>query len=179
MKASESVEQLQLDANRLHLARHDLYEAAAYLRLLIARLAHAADDGPEAQDPAPAFLIAFIVVYSRPFMKSWSQGSATAKVTPADIGLFDDQPYLEPIHDLVIRARDKMVAHSDWEFRNARLEESDSSSGVVRSYRSHHYPSDFNPADLKRLVDHVEAELNFKAHALDVKVGKLRRKDEG
>lgn len=176
MKDSESEEQLLRDANRLHLAKNDLYEAAAYLRLLTARPVHAVEDGPEAQDPAPAFLIAFVVVYSRPFLNSWSQGSATPKVTPSDIGLFDDQPDLEPIHDLVIRTREKMVAHSDWEFRQTSLVESNTPGGVVRMYRSRHYPSDFVPADLRRLVYHVETVLAFKAHALDVKIGELRRK---
>lgn len=95
-------------AHRLALAEADMGEAENYWNGLV-------DLGRCPRPIWDSVILAIIVVYSRCFIHSESEGKALNKVPIGRIRLFDGEPELRKLHDQILELRMKAVAHSDWE----------------------------------------------------------------
>jgi len=94
--------------NRLSLARKDLREAQVYLS------AFRVDLHPTVQR---ALLVAAIISYARPFRGGWANRTQPIAPKVDDTlgeGLSDAQ---QDLHILLLRYRDKAIAHSDFELK--------------------------------------------------------------
>lgn len=119
-------------------------------------------------DAENAIFIALIVVYARPFVRSFSDGKADPKVVPEDLQLFDGESELEILHRQVIDLRNSAVAHSDWTQHHTELITSNKQYGLRREHSSPDYMKGLNLAQLRRLIRHVEVAIRGFAYDLDV-----------
>ncbi|GAB3647336.1 hypothetical protein [Ramlibacter alkalitolerans] len=98
-------------ARRLAQAMSDMREAGRYLRALHALVIK---EGWQTRGVADATMLAIIVVYARPFIKSRTEGRAAPKLDASALKLFEGRPALQQLHDRLLSLRDKGVAHADW-----------------------------------------------------------------
>lgn len=103
-----------------------------------------------------AVMHAAIVVYCRSFKNSYSNGQAD-KI--ADISLLDVSrtPRLLNLHRALLDARDRMIAHSDWERRSTRVvqridADSSMTQGVLRATTMAHGWENINEQEFRELA---------------------------
>lgn len=165
-------DELKARANRLHLAHLDMVEVKHYIDALDALACVRAKDDSWSSlvlgDAIPAIYIAIITVYARPFVNSYSKGTADPKLIPEDIQLFDNDCELEAFHNQIVALRSKAVAHADWTHHSTRLITDDKTFGLKREHSQPQYLQDINIALLLRLVEHVRVTTSSLAYDTDV-----------
>jgi hypothetical protein len=109
--------ELQL-ARRLTLAVADMEQARSYLRSLHAVVS---TSGWPPGGICDAAMLAVIVVYARPFMKSHSSGRAASKLDPEALQLFAGRPALKKLHEQLMGLRNQAIAHADWQHHRTML----------------------------------------------------------
>lgn len=172
MKDTPSTLELKAKANRLHLAHQDMVEVKQYIDAL-ETVTYAMEKDNEWSSfllfqAIPAIYIAIIIVYTRPFMNSYSKGEADSKLIPEGIQLFENDRELEDFHNQLIELRSTAVAHADWTQHSTRLITNDPQFGLKREHSQPDYAHGVDMVLLRRLVNHVEAATKGLAYDMDV-----------
>ena len=114
-------------ANRFHLLSKDAARAGDFVRSLLEQRATGVSD--TCGTIHSAVMTAAIVIYARSFLNSWnSTGQADPKADVTLLPMSSDLRLME-LHNRIIDARDRMIAHSDWDKRQSRVVEHFESEG--------------------------------------------------
>lgn len=160
-------------ANRMHLLAKDAARAGEYVRALQDQRAAGVED--RYGTIHSAVMTAAIVVYARSFLKN--HHSAGEADTKADISLLEvhKDPRLMDIHTRVLDARLRMIAHSDWDKRQSRVQmrsfsDDGRSGGVLRQSTSAEGWEGIQERDFLELVNAVWDQARQLAARLDREV---------
>jgi len=102
-----------------------------------------------------AILVAAVVAYSRPFVRSHSESAADLKLRPDKLGMFDNRPDLASLHELVITTRSEAVAHSDWKHRFTEVKDYNYKGGILRRLSTFDVTGVISLDAFQELVDFV------------------------
>ncbi|MET3916211.1 hypothetical protein ABID97_002993 [Variovorax sp. OAS795] len=173
---SDELEKLRSLANRVHVSLHDVEEALQFAETFkMLRGNPAIADIPSHGKAIEASLgMAAIVSYGRPFVASQSNGVADRLLKTTELGLFNGKPDLEASHDLFLMLRQKVVAHSDWQFRFSAVNTNDAWQSSIRQIWA------FDPTllltnfyDFIDLARHVRNFLTSQLMKLDLRISNL------
>lgn len=105
--------------NRYALAANDMQEVQQYLQAYhrVKQLMNV-DNMDVIAMACQGILSAAIVAYCRPFLRSDSAGFATPRVDGAEL---KSVHFLLDLHDLLLKKRNKFIAHADWSARKAEV----------------------------------------------------------
>lgn len=144
----------ELKANRLARLYQDLQEVTD---LLSARDQLAGASPPITTDTIEsarrACLATAVVAYCRAFMKSSGEQHATPKLTLKVLPIGREK-WARETHLSLLRVRNKLIAHSDWEYHNTALMRGDPELiGVVRRYSLPVVEPELDVPQFRRLAD--------------------------
>jgi len=132
----EKLKSAKRQIKRLIISQQDIFEAANYAYQLLKHeyyepdYLNRGDDfyNSDEETNMEALNTALIVAYSRPFLKSKGQDSATPSLPSKIIKSFDKSE-LE-LHNTILEKRNKAVAHSDADLYEANLSKSEYDGSV-------------------------------------------------
>lgn len=90
-----------------------------------------AEGSREYADHCEAIMVGAVVAYSRPFVKSLTDGNADDRLNAEELGLFSDRPDFAALHTSIVERRNKVAAHSDWKYHWTKVVGYDSESGGI------------------------------------------------
>lgn len=154
-------------ANRAHLTYKDVTEADDYLAAIQYLDATYAHELPhEMQRIRDGLFIAAVVVYSRSF-KSSNSSKADRKM---DINQLPHPLSAEELrmHEKILHARDKAVAHSDEKFHNTALISADHTARIRRSSLGTPWTAEVpSIVEFRKLAEHVRNSSHWLSDTLD------------
>jgi hypothetical protein len=158
-------------ANRLYLAAEDMRETMQYLEAYSELIEK---DSVAFDIHCSAILQLAIVCYCKSFMSSNCGNKADPKIELEAINVFKARKDLKELHDLLFTKRNKLIAHTEWEFHPTSLVSTyiDAGSGctsVFRKSRKYNPCAGFDVGKFIELVSHIEEEFNEMHHLLDCK----------
>ena len=165
------VEADKLTANRLSLGHQDMLDVKRYLAAAHdLRRVQESRGTSEYYDHCEAILVAAVVAYSRPFVRSHSNSAADAKIVPDRLGIFEQRPDLASRHARIIAVRSEAVAHSDWKHRFTEVKDYNYKGGILRRLSTFDVTGVVNIDELQELVEFVASKCLALGSDLDRKV---------
>lgn len=160
----------KLIANKIFLAARDMSEVGDYLCSLREVAKNRGNlNEYRLKKAMDAILIAAIVVYSRHFKATYSEGRALNFLKPEDVELFEGRPDLSDLHEKILRIRDQAVAHADWVNYSTSLIQSDEDRlGFSREFTRIDYMALIDIAKFQELLDHTWKVISDSAYSHDV-----------
>lgn len=161
-------------ANRFHLLAKDAARVGNLVRSLLEQRETGVSD--PSGNMRSAVMTAAIVIYARSFLNNWnSKGQADPKADITLLPMSTDLRLME-LHRRIIDARDKMIAHSDWDKRQSRVidrfdSEGSRSGGVLRQSTGAEGWEGIFERDLLDLANTVWDQARQLASCLDRGVG--------
>lgn len=161
-------------ANKVFLAARDMGEVGDYLlSLKEIQKNHGNLNEYRLKKTMDAILIAAIVVYSRHFKTTHSNGNAPKWIKPEGISLFSGRPDLAELHKKILELRDQAVAHADWKYYHTSLVKSDEDGfGFIREFNRVDYMAIIDIEMFKELLDHTWKKISNSAYSLDSSLAK-------
>ncbi len=160
----------KLIANKIFLTARDMGEVGDYLWSLREVAKNRGNlNEYRLKKAMDAILIAAIIVYSRHFKATYSDGRALKFLKPEDIDLFEGRPDLSDLHEKILRIRDQAVAHADWSNYSTTLIQSDEDGlGFSREFTRVDYMTLIEIAKFQELLDHTWKVITDSAYSHDV-----------
>jgi hypothetical protein len=163
------------EANRCIVSSLDCREAVEYLDALV-ELQEMDEEAGNSKffTHRQGLMVAAIVSYSRAFSKSYGGGKSTSKFElDIDVAVGKD-PKLRALHDLIIERRDKVAAHSDWEYRQSEQVKMEGVAGILRKNSVVNYQDEIDTDIFRNLAKVMEEHFRFAGFDRDINQKKNR-----
>lgn len=159
----------QRKANRLYLATETMQETKQYLEAYAELLEK---DATAYTTHCSAILQLAIVCYCKTFMGSKTRNKADPSIEADEVDLFKTRQDLKVLHDLLFEKRNKLIAHTEWEFHTTELvatyvHPEIGAASVVRQSRKFNPCAGINEELFYELAALLEEEFDEKRHRLD------------
>lgn len=166
----------EMEANRCALNANDCDAAMEYLdALLELKEKDDASGTSEFFTHREGLLIAAIISYSRPFMKSRG-GPFAAPNLKVKLGkVFSNDSSKIELHKLILYRRHNAIAHSAWQYHKSELHEVTEGKGTVRKHSVVMYGEGIDIGMFRNIAEIMRTHFKFEAYGRDISGVSSRR----